>query len=700
MKKSIYRNFALVSFLSSVGVFGALQATSCSCAPSKSTESSINLNGENFQKANKEGVVAFNFTSSFNPIDGVFNFKLLNYDESAIELKQTSSTVIEQKQQYNFQAVLHLKTTNTSPVEFDLEISGKQGSNDNVISKTFSLKAMRDVDPSVEPGILSREAVFNDNQIAEFAFNFVSLPDNGKVQFTLFDNDKITLVDDGIVSVDKSTLKGILKVKPKSGINAESEFLFNLQISFQINGLIYKYDYQGFKCIYKIDKIDFISNNITSDVMSTNETVDYKFSFLHAPKDGKCEVTVTSENNSIGFNDGNTTSFITIDSQKKLCEFSLKVIKNIDLTNKDFVAIPFTLGFKYNSSAFDKEMSITYPQQLLIHLINADRMFIFNGDKVISTSYDISSIEYQRFTLNSQLSFDTSVEKPIDVTAYKVANGKQEYIKQFLFKKITDDTYGLVVSLNSDLIKQDNVKSFTFDIHTTYHAIKKNQQKVVDQIAFNGFEVQFVDTIRSIPQDALNINGQSLVGINDGVDVSGYNTLIIPKDIIFIEQDAFKEKLPNITNLIFEEGSLLQQIKDSAFEGCNAIKNELVLPEGLFNIGQNAFKNCSGLTGKLIIPNNVVNLGASAFESCRGLTSLKLGTSSIGANCFKDCINLSGDLVIPKQAVNIYDSAFENCVSLSKLIFEDAATVQSIGNKAFYNCKNITLVSQFPTTLS
>lgn len=707
MKKNTYRNFALISYLSGVGILAASQMTSCSCATNKTTELLINLNGESFQKANKEGVVAFNFTSNFNPVGGVFNFKLLKHDENAIELKQTSSTVIRnnrQKRWYNFAVVLQLKTTNALPVEFDLEISGSQGSEDLVVSKSFSLKTMRDVDPSVvdEPGALLREALFDDkNQIAEFTFNFVSVPDDGIVQFTLLDNDKLALVDDGVVSVDQSTLKGTLKVKPKSEINVGSEYLFNLQISFQVNGLTYKYDYQGFKCTYKIDKIDFISNNISTDIMNTSELVNYKFSFLHAPNDGKCEVTVTSEDNSIGFDDGKTTSIIAIDPENKLCEFALKVIKNIDLNDKDFVTIPFTLSFKFNSSIFNEEKIIDYPHQLSICLINADTMFIFNGDKVVSTNYDIGSIEYEGFTLNSQLSFD-SIEKPIDVINYKVINGRQEYINQFLFKKLSNDTYGLIVSLNTDLIKQDKVKSFTFNIHTIYHAINKNQQKIENQDDFEGFEIQFADIIKPIPQDALNINGDSLIGIKEDANISdGYNTLVIPKNIIRIEKEAFKEKLPNnITNLFFEEESWLQEIKEGAFEGNAALTNELVLPESLYNIGQNAFKNCSGLSGKLVIPDRVVTLDTSAFESCRGLTSLKLGTTLIiGANCFKDCINLSGDLVIPKRTQFINGSAFENCASLSKLIFEKTAIIQSIGHKAFYNCRNITFVDQIPASL-
>ena len=705
MAKRFHKNLILSSLLLGTGVVGALQSTSCSCS-NKKIKPSISLNDNNFNKANSDGIASFNFISNFKPTNGLFNFKLLNYDENAISLKQTSSTVTKYESQYNFAVVLKINKNYDNPIKFDLEITGDY--NGSHFIQTFDqLTVIRDIDPEIpekEPRSTTRESLFDENKIAEFTFNFVTQTDNKTAKFELYDNDELSLIDNGIVNIDDTTYKGILKVKLNSEqISDESEYLFNLKISFQANGLAYSYTYQGFKCIYKIDKINFISNNIISEITSINDSIDYKFSFLHNPSDGICNVSVTSANNVVGFvNTGTTSSIIDIDSESRLCEFSLKLLTSIDVQDKYFVDIPFNLNFKFNSSIFAEEKTIDFPQQLVIHLINPSALLKYNGEKTINiANYDQTTIEYGEFKLNSELTFDTSYEQPVLIDNYEVINGKKEYIQSLSFIKTTEDSYKLVVSLNSNLLQDDEVESFTFTINTTVYARDKNEQQISGHVAFEGFEVK-IDTIKEIPQELLQINNNSLAGIDPTADLSEYNTLTVPNNIIYIEQNAFNNKLPsNITKLIFQqEDSHLQEIKEGAFEGCNSLTCELKLPETLYNIGQNAFKNCYGLIGELKIPDQVINLGISAFEGCTNLTSLKLGTSQIiNSNCFKNCVNLSGDLIIPSQVQWINDSAFENCVSLSKLIFDSQSKVQALGNKAFYNCKNISFVDHLPTTL-
>ncbi len=703
MAKEFYKNFILSSCLLGTSVVGGLQATSCSCSNRK-TDLSISLNGDNFKKANSDGVVSFDFISNFEPTNGMFNFKLLNYDVNAVSLKQTSSIVTKYNSQYNFAVVLQINTSYNSPIKFDLEITGDNGVNHFV--QTFDqLTIIRDIDPEIpekEPRSTTRESLFDENKIAEFTFNFVTQTDNKTAKFELYDNDELSLIDNGIVNIDDATYKGILKVKLNSEqVSDESEYLFNLKISFQANGLAYSYNFQGFKCIYKIDKINFISNNIISEITRIDDLIEYKFSFLHNPSDGICNVSVTSIDDVIGFaNSGTTSSIINIDSESRLCEFSLKLLTNISMEDRYFIDIPINLSFKFNSSIFNEEKTIDFPQELVIRLIDPSALLEYNGEKTTSiANYDQTIIEYGEFKLNSDLTFDTSYEQPIVINNYEVINGRNDYIQSLSFIK-TEDSYKLVVSLNGNLLQDDAVELFAFSIDTSVCACDKDGQKISGRVVFEWFKVE-IDTIKEIPNDLLKIDNNSLTGIDSTVDLSEYNTLTIPNNVIYIEQNAFNNKLPsNITKLFFQQDSHLQEIKEGAFEGCNSLTCELKLPETLYNIDQNAFKNCCGLIGELKIPDQVANLGISAFEGCTNLTSLKLGTSQIiNNNCFKNCVNLSGDLIIPNQVKWINDSAFENCISLSKLIFDSQSKVEAFGNKAFYNCKNISFVDYLPTTL-
>ena len=709
MKKKFLKNFVLLSCLTGSSVTGALQLTSCSC---KEIEPTVTLNDDHCKKANSNGVVFFKFTSNFKPTNELFNFRLLNYSEDSIELKQTTSIVSPiASAHYDFTIVLQIKTNDIHSIIFDLEITSEIN-NQNFKQVIEKLEVIRDIDPSFisnNTNFPRREVLFNEDKIAEFPFVFAIQTDDKKVKFELCDNDKLLLCNDGIVEIDGSPLKGILKVKLSSDqFSEETEYLFNLKISFKVEDLQYEYFYQDFKCIYKVDKINFISNNTFDDILSIDESVNYKFSFLHNPSDNKCNVSITSEDNVIGFTNGRTSSSININDETRLCEFSLKILKNVDLYDKYSVDIPFNLKFTFNSSVFNKETIVEY-NQLVIRLINtnASSIFKYNGEYTKNVAnYEHFLIEYDEFVLNSELSFDPSFAMPIEINSYEVIGGNDGYIESLQFSKISDNRYKLVLLPNNNLLKNDKVESFVFKTNTTIHFIDKSGKQTAGNIDFENFKVKF-DVIKEIPSNLLQINDDKITGINTSFDLSGYDTLIIPSNVITITENAFKNKLPsNITNLIFADGAQIQHINESAFEGCNSLSCELKLPETLYVIGKNAFKNCSGLIGEIKIPNRVVNLGIGAFEGCSNLTSLKLGTGAgiINSNCFKDCINLSGDLVIHSYISQINDSAFENCVSLSKLIFEKDETtlpkISQIWNKAFYNCKNISLVDQFPTSIT
>ena len=68
---------------------------------------------------------------------------------------------------------------------------------------------------------------------------------------------------------------------------------------------------------------------------------------------------------------------------------------------------------------------------------------------------------------------------------------------------------------------------------------------------------------------------------------------------------------------------------------------DVVIPEGVFVIGDGAFRYCSRLTS-ITIPAGVTSIGNNAFELCQSLTSIIIPDSvtSIGWNVFSGCNNL------------------------------------------------------------
>lgn len=96
-------------------------------------------------------------------------------------------------------------------------------------------------------------------------------------------------------------------------------------------------------------------------------------------------------------------------------------------------------------------------------------------------------------------------------------------------------------------------------------------------------------------------------------EFSGYPDFIIPSSVKEIKTGAFSSNAEYLlASFKFEEGSQLQTIGDCAFEGTSISRydggNEIVLPNGLKDIGNSAFKNCENLE-KITIPASVTSIG-------------------------------------------------------------------------------------------
>ncbi len=180
-----------------------------------------------------------------------------------------------------------------------------------------------------------------------------------------------------------------------------------------------------------------------------------------------------------------------------------------------------------------------------------------------------------------------------------------------------------------------------------------------------------------------------------------------------------------LTNLVIPEG--VENIGDYAFYGCSSIKT-VSIPESAVAIGDYAFYRCSGLE-VLSIPTGVKVIGENAFAYCSHITSLSFPRSieSIGKNAFQSCSTLSSvyigdieawcnisfesstanplsqgadlyiggklatDIVIPDSITVISAYAFYEYSALKSV--EIGRNVVSIGEDAFSSCSSLTSIS-------
>lgn len=121
--------------------------------------------------------------------------------------------------------------------------------------------------------------------------------------------------------------------------------------------------------------------------------------------------------------------------------------------------------------------------------------------------------------------------------------------------------------------------------------------------------------------------------------------------------------------------------------------DELTL-EKLVNVSSNKIISFStSLSGDLIVPEGITEIGDYAAENNTSLTGITLPSSltSIGYMSFRGAANLSFFKILEGTQPLIFDtSAFHNCRKLSSIYLPK--TLTTVGTYSFYNCNSITNV--------
>jgi hypothetical protein len=160
--------------------------------------------------------------------------------------------------------------------------------------------------------------------------------------------------------------------------------------------------------------------------------------------------------------------------------------------------------------------------------------------------------------------------------------------------------------------------------------------------------------------------------------VLGGTNVTIPGIVPLLEVGAEESSDSDFT---IEDGVLTKYTGDGG---------DVVIPEGVTEIGDYAFYGCSGLIS-VEIPDGVTTIGDFAFAWCESLASIDIPESvtTIGDSAFAGCESLTS-IKIPESVTSIGYYTFGWCDSLTSIEIPEGVT--TIGDGAFYECYNLTSI--------
>ena len=200
----------------------------------------------------------------------------------------------------------------------------------------------------------------------------------------------------------------------------------------------------------------------------------------------------------------------------------------------------------------------------------------------------------------------------------------------------------------------------------------------------------------------------------------------IPEDVKKISNTFCGFK--NITKVTISDG--LEEIGENSFYNCESLTN-IEFGSNIINIGKNAFYNCKKIT-ELSFTDNISKIADFAFYGCSKLQKITFNKKleSISSFAFAECNNameiyyngsindwLAISFEVEANPIRFASSFYylenDNYIKLSDLIISDDITkigsyqfygykglksvlmknVEEIGNDAFNNCINLTVVS-------
>ncbi|WP_409967485.1 leucine-rich repeat domain-containing protein [Bengtsoniella intestinalis] len=153
----------------------------------------------------------------------------------------------------------------------------------------------------------------------------------------------------------------------------------------------------------------------------------------------------------------------------------------------------------------------------------------------------------------------------------------------------------------------------------------------------------------------------------------------------FVITDGVLKNYTNAeTEVIVPEG--VTEIGGKAFRDCQTVVS-VQLPSTVTAIGRGAFCDCTALE-TICIPDGITVIDEYTFAGCDSLHSVTLPASlkRIEANAFLECAALE-EIEIPEGVEYIMEDAFYDCIALKTVMMAD--TVRYLGGGVFEGCTSL-----------
>lgn len=158
------------------------------------------------------------------------------------------------------------------------------------------------------------------------------------------------------------------------------------------------------------------------------------------------------------------------------------------------------------------------------------------------------------------------------------------------------------------------------------------------------------------------------------------------------------ERWADLTEVVIEDG--VTEIGKDVFQGCVGLTN-VTIPDSVKKIGTWSFYMCKGLKNVDIPANTEIgdssfrqsgleqvtvsggSVGNYAFHRIDNLKKISINCETIGEEAFSGCDYLT-DITLGENVKTLGDKAFYTCDALERV--EIPSTVTDIGEKTFYSC--------------
>lgn len=193
--------------------------------------------------------------------------------------------------------------------------------------------------------------------------------------------------------------------------------------------------------------------------------------------------------------------------------------------------------------------------------------------------------------------------------------------------------------------------------------------------------------------DSVTCIGDASIYNDTFYNCSGLRELTLPCSAFINYSTGTFKGCTKIKKITITKGTGTMQDYDSGFQYYTPwyisryYIEEIIIEDGVKNIGNYAFNGCIGLTS-ITIPDSVTDIGRDAFSGCTNLTSIDMGNgvTEVHNSSFKNLISLKS-VTIGTGVTTIGDYAFNGCTGLEEMVIP--YSVKSIGTAAFTGCTNL-----------